>query len=114
MLISCAVTVQLICIFVFAYSKIRFSCDAAHVLVIPDKHLIKGCDFLTFHNDCILLFSRPVAGYFSICPNSISVSTHKHRELLYTLKHEILHALVGSCMTHLNESSFILKAVRCQ
>lgn len=36
---------------------------------------------------------RPVAGYFSICPESISASTHKHRELLYTLKHEILHAL---------------------
>lgn len=36
---------------------------------------------------------RPVAGYFSICPDTISSSTHKHRELLYTLKHEILHAL---------------------
>ena len=32
MLISCAVTTQLICIFVFAYAKIRFSHDAAHVI----------------------------------------------------------------------------------
>ena len=30
-LMSCAVTVQLICAFVFAYAKSRFSYDAAHV-----------------------------------------------------------------------------------
>ena len=30
-LISCEVSAQLICAFVFAYSKIRFSHDAAHV-----------------------------------------------------------------------------------
>ena len=29
-LISCAVTAQLICVFVFAYAQIRFSHDAAH------------------------------------------------------------------------------------
>ena len=29
-LISCAVTAQLICVFVFAYAKSRFSHDAAH------------------------------------------------------------------------------------
>ena len=29
-LISCAVTAQLICVFVFAYAKCRFSHDAAH------------------------------------------------------------------------------------
>ena len=32
MLISCAVTVQLICVFVFAYAKSRFSHEAAHIL----------------------------------------------------------------------------------
>ncbi|KAL4229393.1 hypothetical protein ACF0H5_012432 [Mactra antiquata] len=36
---------------------------------------------------------RPIAGYISICPHSISTSIHKHEELLYTIKHEILHAL---------------------
>ena len=30
-LISCAVTVQLVCAFVFALAKIRFSHDAAHI-----------------------------------------------------------------------------------
>ena len=30
-LISCAVTMQLICVFVFAYAKRRFSHDAAHL-----------------------------------------------------------------------------------
>ena len=30
-LISCAVTAQLICVFAFAYAKIRFSHDAAHM-----------------------------------------------------------------------------------
>ena len=30
-LVSCAVTVQLICAFVLAYTKSRFSHDAAHI-----------------------------------------------------------------------------------
>ena len=32
-LISCAVTAQLICVFVFAYAKRRFSHDAAHLIL---------------------------------------------------------------------------------
>lgn len=36
---------------------------------------------------------RPVAGYFSICPESISIEKQDHLQLLSTLKHEILHAL---------------------
>ena len=31
-LISCAVTAQLICVFVFAYAKIRFSNNEAHFM----------------------------------------------------------------------------------
>ena len=31
-LISCTVTAQLICVFVFAYAKIRFSHDEAHIV----------------------------------------------------------------------------------
>ena len=38
-LISCVVTAQLICVFVFAYAKTRFSHDAAHILWILDKNL---------------------------------------------------------------------------
>ena len=34
-LISCAVTAQLICAFVFAYAKIQFPNDMAHV-VLPE------------------------------------------------------------------------------
>ncbi|KAK7092948.1 leishmanolysin-like peptidase [Littorina saxatilis] len=36
---------------------------------------------------------RPVAGYFSICPQSISDSWQERQQLLSTMKHEILHAL---------------------
>ncbi|ESP02771.1 hypothetical protein LOTGIDRAFT_212290 [Lottia gigantea] len=36
---------------------------------------------------------RPVAGYFSICPQSISTNKQDRLQLLSTLKHEILHAL---------------------
>ena len=32
-LISCKVTAQLICAFVFAYAKIRFSHDVAHIVI---------------------------------------------------------------------------------
>ena len=34
-LISCAVTTQLICVFVFAYAKSRFSHEVAQVLIGP-------------------------------------------------------------------------------
>ena len=36
-LISFAVTAKLICVFVFAYAKSRFSLDAAHLIVIFQK-----------------------------------------------------------------------------
>ena len=39
-LISCAVTAQLICIFVFAYAKSRFSHDAAHMFVTATRVMI--------------------------------------------------------------------------
>lgn len=42
---------------------------------------------------CILYF-RPVAGYISICPDSVSTRSHDVTQLLSTMKHEILHALV--------------------
>lgn len=37
---------------------------------------------------------RPVAGYISICPDSVSTRSHDVTQLLSTMKHEILHALV--------------------
>ena len=37
MLISCMVTAYLICVFVFAYAKNKFSHDAAHLLVCLNK-----------------------------------------------------------------------------
>ena len=39
-LISCAVTAQLICAFVFAYAKSRFSQNEAHVVVQFSFHLL--------------------------------------------------------------------------
>ncbi|KAK3597036.1 hypothetical protein CHS0354_022044 [Potamilus streckersoni] len=36
---------------------------------------------------------RPVAGYFSLCPNAISTNPHEYEILLSVLKHEILHSL---------------------
>ena len=36
---SCAVTMQLICTFVFAYAKCRFSHDAAHIIQSTVKYL---------------------------------------------------------------------------
>ena len=35
-MISYAVTAKLICVFVFAYAKSRFSHDAAHTLIVLD------------------------------------------------------------------------------
>ncbi|XP_041371859.1 leishmanolysin-like peptidase [Gigantopelta aegis] len=39
------------------------------------------------------VLDRPVAGYFSICPQSISMDRLEQLQLLSTMKHEILHAL---------------------
>ena len=36
-LISFAVTAKLICVFVFAYAKVRFSHDEAHILSVCDN-----------------------------------------------------------------------------
>ena len=41
-LISCPVTMQLICAFVFAYAKSRFSHDTAHICTCYNSHL--NCD----------------------------------------------------------------------
>ena len=52
-LISCAVTAQLICVFVFAYAKSRFSHDAAHIML---------CNFRQYHQNeaYVALFSIEV------------------------------------------------------
>ena len=47
-LISFAVTAKLICVFVFAYAKSRFSHDEAHLMIIDflsnfHKNLFHGC-----------------------------------------------------------------------
>ena len=34
--ISCAITAQLICVFVFAYAKHWFSHDVAHIIMVVD------------------------------------------------------------------------------
>ena len=38
---------------------------------------------------------RPVAGYVNLCPESISTAAHDIHQMHSTIKHEILHALVG-------------------
>lgn len=40
-----------------------------------------------------IVLDRPVAGYISICPDSVSTRSHDVTQLLSTMKHEILHAL---------------------
>ena len=45
MLMSCAVTAQLVCVFVFAYAKILFSRDADHMVINmtnKNKEIILG------------------------------------------------------------------------
>ena len=42
-LISFAVTAKLICVFVFAYAKSRFSYDAAHTFLQPNSPGVDRC-----------------------------------------------------------------------
>ena len=55
-LISFAVTAKLICVFVFAYAKIRFSHDAAHFMRRCIKHLHHSC--LTWSETPNTIFTR--------------------------------------------------------
>ena len=51
-LISCTVTVQLICAFVFAYAKSRFSHDAIHIVVSFQLLLVHfGADISSVDNE---------------------------------------------------------------
>ena len=43
-LISCTVTAQLICVFVFSYAKTRFSHNAAH-MASETSLVARGCEF---------------------------------------------------------------------
>ena len=53
-LISCVVTTQLICAFVFAYAKSRFSLDAAHLMIKVDNK-VSLCE-INFYNSFHLVF----------------------------------------------------------
>ena len=66
-LISFAVTAKLICVFVFAYAKRRFSHDAAHfvLLTVPRR-------YFRFGSLCLLVFvSVSVLFSHSMCLNHI-------------------------------------------
>lgn len=39
------------------------------------------------------MLDRPIAGYFTICSDTISTKSQDHLQLLSTIKHEMLHAL---------------------
>ena len=62
MLISFAVTAKLICIFVFAYAKSRFSHDAAQINTIPAPIHSSWSPFLPPTGLCFVS-SAPLAGF---------------------------------------------------
>ena len=49
-MISCAVTVELICVFVFAYAKSRFSHNEAHIVLLR-AYSLNGMFRITFRNE---------------------------------------------------------------
>ena len=75
-LISFAVTAKLICVFVFAYAKIRFSHDAAHISVII-KLKMHNTNFSKF---TIKHFISSLSCEFSKCV-SIKISACKFYKL---------------------------------
>ena len=65
-LISCAVTAQLICVFVFAYGKSRFSRDETHSM--PSIKLVSRF--------CIKVLMNPIS--FLVFSKIILGSSHSH------------------------------------
>ena len=58
-LISFAVTAKLICVFVFAYAKIRFSHDEAHIFTaIKIRSILHRRDII-IHKNLSISFRRP-------------------------------------------------------
>ena len=67
-LISCAVTTQLICVFVFAFAKSRFSHNEAHIIIYINRHNRRAdknpylgdrrADSQFLHKNLKLLFSQ--------------------------------------------------------
>ena len=67
-LISCAVTAQLICVFVFAFAKSRFSHNEAHIIIYIYRHDCRAdknpyrhdrrADIQCLHKNLKLLFSQ--------------------------------------------------------
>ena len=66
-----------ICIFFFAWKKMRF-----HLIYIIRNPII-----------FFMIASRPIAGHANLCPGSISTKRQELDILLSTVKHEMLHAL---------------------
>ena len=63
-MVSRAVTAQLICAFVFTYAKIRFSHDAAHIMVTRDAIYLAFVVFNYFFS----VFARLVLFDVAMCP----------------------------------------------
>ena len=61
-LISFAVTTKLICVFVFAYAKSRFSHDAVHIHLLKDRFS---------HNEARIVFAIPYTYFKGNCAMEI-------------------------------------------
>ena len=80
-LISFAVTAKLICVFVFAYAKSRFSHDAAHIIktIYSKNPCILDCPKIAVNkiqiidNDRILCLNQLDGMTNAVCPDLLSV-----------------------------------------
>ncbi|KAK0059365.1 leishmanolysin-like peptidase [Biomphalaria pfeifferi] len=69
--------------------------DADFILYVASKHSERCQQSKAFAAHCQqeAALDRPVAGYCNICPSIILASVYNTKQLLTTIKHEILHAL---------------------
>ena len=104
-LISCAVTVQMICAFVFAYAKCRFSYDLAHTTVV----LINvDLSYIFTEEDTYGSYGRLLLKYF--CAEAVMTG---HALLLSSLDYDAQQLLkVGSTISFLTHSEIGLEANR--
>ena len=71
-LISFAVTAKLICVFVFAYAKSRFSHDEAHIEKVGFTRVYIVFLFLLQNIDCGYSLEPPQRGGSNVYPQSLS------------------------------------------
>ena len=97
-LISCAVTTQLICVFVFAYAKSRFSHNEAHLWHVSAGQLCIHIKYIIFKLITIVTYVPHFVWSHFIIPFS-NFSHFRIRFIMFVSSFQAVNLSLGKCNT---------------